>query len=76
MMLEGVGVVERPKDEDFNNLWKRVKKSDKTLQQISKESAKFLAALKAVSVHSKQISTLLYNTPKARKAKIQETKPP
>ena len=59
MMLEGVGVVERPKDEDFNNLWKRVQKSDKTLQQISKESAKFLAALKAVSVHSKQISTLL-----------------
>ena len=59
MVLETVRVVDKPKDDDFNNLWRRVQKSDKVLQQLGKESAKFLAALKEVSLHSKEISTLL-----------------
>ena len=59
MVLETVRVVEKPKDEDFINLWKRVQKSDKILQQLGKESTKFLSALKEVSLRSKEISTLL-----------------
>ena len=60
MVLETVRVVDKPKDDDFNNLWRRVQKSDKVLQQLGKESAKFLAALKEVSTpHSKEISALL-----------------
>ena len=59
MVLETVRVVDKPKDDDFNNLWRRIHKSDKILQQLGKESTKFLAALKEVSLRSKEISTLL-----------------
>ena len=52
-------VVDKPKDDDFNNLWRRVQKSDKVLQQLGKESAEIFGSFEEVSLHSKEISTLL-----------------
>ena len=59
MMLESVGAVEKPKDEYFNNIWKRLKKSDKLLKQVDVEVTKYLAALKEVARSSRAISDLL-----------------